>query len=425
MPKLPSFTLAIFLGLSVSIPLTVPATANAAVETQQTVSFEHWLQQFQRKARSQGIEGWVLEQAFSGLSADQATIRADQSQPEFTRPVWKYLEGALSAWRISRGKALLAEHRRTLDAIEQRYGVDRHILIAIWGMESSFGQQMGDKNVIRSLATLAWSGRRTKFWEDQLMAALQILQNGDISPRSMLGSWAGAMGQTQFMPTTYLEHAVDFDGNGKRDIWNSAADALASAANYLNNSGWHSAQDWGYEVHLPSLFEHSLADGEQRKTLEEWLQLGVKLRPAINLSNEQLQQHATIFLPAGYRGPAYLQLDNFRGLLKYNNSSAYALAVGLLANGLQGEHFTLHRWPTEDQPLSRTQRLELQELLNLLGLASGTADGIIGVNTRKAIRGFQRLHDLPQDGYATLRLLDKIRLEAAKKSTNSDPGLSG
>lgn len=415
MLKLPSLAAAVLLGLALPATslLTIPAHAAETPAAVQTVPFEQWLGNFTRKARNAGIEGWVLEQAFTGLTPDSSIIRADQSQPEFTRPVWQYLEGALSSWRIARGKALLAEHKRTLDVIEQRYGVDRYVLVAIWGMESNFGRQMGEKNIVRSLATLAWNGRRARFWEDQLMAALQILQNGDVSSRSMVGSWAGAMGQTQFMPTTYLEHAVDFDGNGKRDIWNSSADALASAANYLANSNWQAGMGWGHEVQLPTLFDHAMADGEQRKSLAEWIRLGVQLRKPLNLDDEALQQQASIFLPAGYRGPAYLQLDNFRSILRYNNSTAYALAVGLLANGLQGEHFSLQRWPTEDQPLSRSERLELQHLLNELGLATGTADGIIGVNTRKAIRGFQKLHDLPQDGYASTRLLKSIRSEVA------------
>ena len=420
MQKLTFLALAALIGLTTPYALQAATTTQAAppASAQQTQTFEQWLDDFTRKARSAGIEGWVLEQAFTGISADPSIISSDQSQPKFSRPVSQYLEGALSSWRIARDKALLAEHRRTLDAIEERYGVDRYTLVAIWGMESNFGRNMGDKSITRSLATLAWNGRRAAFWEDQLLAALRILQNGDISSRAMVGSWAGAMGQTQFMPTTYLEHAVDFDDDGKRDIWHSAADALASAANYLHNSGWQRGTVWGYEVKLPTLFNHALADGLQRKPLTDWLQLGVTLRPELAMNEAFLQQQASIFLPAGYRGPAYLQFDNFRSILKYNNSSSYALGVGLLANGLQGEHFSLHNWPTEDQPLSRSERLELQQLLNVLGLATGTADGIIGVNTRKAIRGFQQQHDLPQDGYASARLLEKIR--AAAQATQQE-----
>jgi len=225
----------------------------------------------------------------------------------------------------------------------------------------------------------------------------------------MRGSWAGAMGQTQFMPTTFLEHAVDFDGDGRRDIWQSPADALASAANYLKRSGWQTEQTWGYEVKLPTLFEYDSADGYQQKTVQDWLNLGVSLRKEKALSQEELSMRASIFLPAGYRGPAFIQLDNFRSILKYNHATSYALAVGLLANSLQGELFSLHRWPQDEVPLTRTERIELQNLLNQLGLELGKADGIIGANSRKAIREFQLNHDLPADGYPSTRLLEKVR----------------
>lgn len=413
------------LALSLALPLgcawlpisqAEPAEGAANPSTVQKLGFDAWLGDFRQRARDQGIEGWVLEQAFTGLQADLSIIRFDENQPEFSRPVWQYLEGAISPWRVARGKALLAEHHRTLDAIEASYGVNRYILIAIWGMESNFGQQMGDKNIVRSLATLAWhGGRRTAFWEEQLLAALKIVQNGDVTASSMRGSWAGAMGQTQFMPTTYLAHAVDFDGNGKRDIWQSTPDALASAANYLAGSGWRTAQAWGYEVQLPTLFEFALADGEQRKSLREWQELGVRLRSIKEPSDTLLDQEASLFLPAGYRGPAYLQLNNFHCILKYNNSTAYALAVGLLADSLAGRSFHLQRWPKDDTPLSRTERLEIQQLLNVLGLASGTADGIIGVNTRKAIRSFQLQSDLPADGHASALLLKRLREATAEQ----------
>lgn len=413
------------LALSLALPLgcawlpisqAEPTTGAVPPPAVQKLGFDAWLGDFRQRARDQGIEGWVLEQAFTGLQADLSIIRFDENQPEFSRPVWQYLEGAISPWRVARGKALLAEHHRTLDAIETSYGVNRYILIAIWGMESNFGQQMGDKNIVRSLATLAWhGGRRTAFWEEQLLAALKIVQNGDVTASSMRGSWAGAMGQTQFMPTTYLAHAVDFDGNGKRDIWQSTPDALASAANYLAGSGWRTAQAWGYEVQLPTLFEFALADGEQRKSLREWQELGVRLRSIKEPSDTLLDQEASLFLPAGYRGPAYLQLNNFHSILKYNNSTAYALAVGLLADSLAGRSFHLQRWPKDDTPLSRSERLEIQQLLNVLGLASGTADGIIGVNTRKAIRSFQLQSDLPADGHASALLLKRLREATAEQ----------
>lgn len=404
------FFLPAFLCLCAQL-LTSYASATTDVQATNTVkpSFHEWQLDFKKKALKQGITLPVLERAFSKMSPDLSIIKSDENQPEHVRPVWQYLESAISSWRVARGKALLAEHRRTLDAIEKQYQVDRHVLVAIWGLESNFGQHMGDKNIVRSLATLAFHGRRAEFWEQQLIAALRIIQSGDITPENMRGSWAGAMGQTQFMPNTFLDYAVDFDGDGRRDIWNSAADALGSAANYLNRSGWHAEQAWGYEVKLPTLFEYDSADGYQLKTVQEWLNLGVTLRKEKILTKEELAMPASIFLPAGYRGPAFMQLDNFRSILKYNQATSYALAVGLLSNSLQGELFSLHRWPQDEVPLTRTERVELQNLLNQLGLAVGKADGIIGANSRKAIREFQLNHDQPADGYPSSRLLEKVR----------------
>ncbi|KJS24677.1 MAG: murein transglycosylase, partial [Pseudomonas sp. BRH_c35] len=301
-------------------------------------------------------------------------------------------------------RRLLSEHATTLDQIEARYGVDRETLVAVWGLESSFGQIMGDKSVIRSLATLAHEGRRPAFAKSQLIAALDILQHGDVAPQRMRGSWAGAMGQTQFIPTTYNTHAVDFDGDGKRDIWNSSADALASAAHYLQASGWKQGKAWGFEVELPEGFDYALADTEIRKPLAEWRRLGLR-----NLPGDQEEASASLLLPAGHRGPAFLIMDNFRAILRYNNSSAYALAIGLLAENFQGKGEVAGSWPRGEQPLSRSERLELQERLVAQGFDPGTPDGIIGANTRKAIRGFQQRLGWPADGHPTQELLGRLR----------------
>src|SRR5699024_8885411 len=226
--------------------LLTASTAGQQATHQPQQSFSSWRAALRSDALQQGISPQLFEQAFADLTPDPEVLAADQSQPEFSRPVWEYLDSAVSSWRVARGKALLAEHARTLSAIEARYQVDPSILVAVWGMESSFGRHTGNKNVIRSLATLAYEGRRNEFWRTQLIAALQILQEGDISISDMQGSWAGAMGQTQFIPSTYRQYAVDFDGNGRRDIWHSSADALASAANYLHASGWQHQQPWGF-----------------------------------------------------------------------------------------------------------------------------------------------------------------------------------
>jgi membrane-bound lytic murein transglycosylase B len=366
-------------------------------------SFAHWQQQFRQQALAAGIQSAVFDQAFAGVTLDLAVIKADTSQPEFSRPVWAYLDSAISATRVRRGQALLNEHAATLSAIEQRYGVDRQVLVAIWGMESSFGQFMGDKSVIRSLASLAYEGRRPAFTHSQLIAALEILQHGDVQTGQLLGSWAGAMGQTQFIPTTYNHYAVDFDGDGRRDIWSSSADALGSAANYLHSSNWQQGQPWGMEVALPEDFDYALADDAIRKPLSEWRRLGVK-----NLPLTFTEAHASLLLPAGHRGPAFLVLDNFRAILKYNNSTSYALAVSLLSEQLLGGGQVLAKWPRDDLPLSRAQRIVLQEQLSSKGFNPGGVDGIIGANSRKAIRSYQQSLGWPADGYPNQALLQKL-----------------
>ena len=387
-----------------NLPTVTISPSKADTFEQPTQSFASWQAAFRQEALSAGIQAAVFDAAFKGVSPDMAVIRADRSQPEFSRPVWEYLDSAISTARVRRGQALLAEHASTLQAIEQRYGVDRRALVAIWGMESNFGQYMGDKSVIAALATLAYEGRRPAFAHEQLLAALRILQHGDVQPSRMRGSWAGAMGQTQFIPSTYNQFAVDFDGDGRRDIWDSSADALASAAHYLQKSGWQSGQPWGFEVTLPSGFDYAQADAEIRKPIGEWRKLGVKNIPAT--AN---QANAVLLLPAGHRGPAFLVLDNFRAILKYNNSTAYGLAIGLLSDTLNGHPGVQAAWPRSDRQLGRSERIELQELLTSKGYTPGAADGIIGANTRKAVRAFQQTLGQPADGYPSHQLLLQLR----------------
>ncbi|EIK54367.1 membrane-bound lytic murein transglycosylase [Stutzerimonas stutzeri TS44] len=382
---------------------TTPEAGTADIAST-PLSFSEWREAFRTEALAAGIAPELFERAFAGVTPDASVIAADRSQPEFTRPVWQYLDGALSDQRVRNGKRLLAEHATTLQGIEARYGVDRQALVAIWGLESSFGQIQGDKSVIRSLATLAHEGRRPQFAKSQLIAALQILESGDIRLEQLRGSWAGAMGQTQFIPTTYNTHAVDFDGDGRRDIWNSPADALASAAHYLQASGWQQGQPWGFEVRLPETFDYALADMELRKPLGEWRRLGLR-----DLPDGFDERSASLLLPAGHRGPAFLVLDNFRAILRYNNSSAYALAIGLLGERFQGSGQIVADWPRGEQPLSRSERLELQERLDRQGFNPGTPDGIIGANTRKAIRGFQQQLGWPADGHPSQELLGRLR----------------
>lgn len=375
-------------------------------------TFSEWLMQFRGESLSRGITSSTFDAAFAGVTPDPTVVAADRSQPEFTRPVWEYLDGALSSQRVNKGQQLLQQHADTLRQIEQLYGVDREILVAVWGMESNFGSIMGSKSVIRSLATLAHEGRRPTFAHDQLFAALQILQRGDITPDRMIGSWAGAMGQTQFMPTTYNTHAVDFDGDGRRDIWGSAPDALASAAHYLQASGWRNGLPWGMEVRLPQGFDYAQAEDSNRKPIREWQSLGVA--PAGVWPNRlSADETASLLIPAGHRGPAFLVTSNFRAILRYNNSSSYALAISLLAARLNGGGQIVGEWPKGDQPLSRSERIELQQRLTDVGLEPGAADSIIGANTRKAIRSYQQRLGWPADGYPNHDLLNALRARGA------------
>lgn len=384
-----------------------PPKGAAAEHARPTQSFAQWRDDFRIQALAAGIRAETFDTAFDGIEPDDSVVTADRSQPEFTRPVWQYLESAVSPARVRNGQDRLSQNAETLQRIDTTYGVDREAVVAIWGMESNFGRQMGSKNVIRSLATLAYEGRRPDFGRDQLIAALQIIQHGDVPASNMIGSWAGAMGQTQFIPTTYNRYAVDFDGDGRRDIWDSPGDALASTANYLKTSGWQRGQTWGFEVRLPQGFDYALAEMSIRKPMAEWLRLGV--RPASGTLPGDPQASVSLVLPAGYRGPAFLVTDNFRAILKYNNSTSYALAVGLLADSFKGGGQLAGKWPVEQVQLSRSERLELQQILGERGLNPGTMDGIIGANTRQAIRAYQQSIGLPADGYPTQDLLARLR----------------
>ncbi|OAN27342.1 lytic murein transglycosylase [Pseudomonas oryzihabitans] len=384
-----------------------PASAAEALP-QPDESFEQWRSRFRTLALGRGISAATFDQAFAGVQPDPAVIAADRSQPEFTKPVWEYLESAVSPLRVRNGKSLLIQQAGLLASLEARYGIEPARLVAFWGMESNYGNNMGNKGVIRSLATLAYEGRRPDFAQDQLIAALGILQHGDVTADRMIGSWAGAMGQTQFIPTTYDQYAVDFDGDGRRDIWGSTADALASTANYLKASGWQDGKPWGYEVRVPANFDYSLADMGVRKSLAEWNALGIQglglPQPAAQPSDS-----ASLLLPAGHRGPAFLVFNNFRTILRYNNSSSYALGVALLSERYRDAGQIVGSWPTDDLPLSRSERVELQQRLAALGLDPGSADGIIGANTRKAIRAYQQSQGWPADGYPNHQLLEKLR----------------
>jgi membrane-bound lytic murein transglycosylase B len=373
--------------------------------------FSRWLQQFRADAAAQGISQATLDSALNGLSPDPDILEAADNQAEFVKPIWEYLDSAVSQARISKGKAQLSRYAEQFAAVEAKYGVDRHYLAAIWGMETSYGSFMGGKSVIRSLATLAYKGERTDFGRTQLLAALRIIENGDIDAANMQGSWAGAMGHTQFIPTTYLEYAVDFTGDGTRDIWRAISDALASTANFLTEKGWNTGETWGYEVVLPDGFDYALADGRKRRDLAAWAKLGIK-RPS-GRPFPRPSDPAKLIVPAGAKGPAFLMINNFDVIKRYNNATAYAIAVGHLADRLMGFGPIQQSWPRNEQPLARSERKELQRLLADMGFLSGKIDGIIGPNTRAAVRKFQRARNMTPDGFATKRLLKTMRAAQA------------
>jgi membrane-bound lytic murein transglycosylase B len=374
--------------------------------------FDRWVADFWPAAKAAGVSGETFDLAFRGITPDPDVLERARHQPEFVRPIWDYLDRAVNEDRIKTGREMLVEHRDTLDAIERRFGVDRHILVAIWGMESSYGAVLDNpsivKPVIRSLATLAYGDpRRSRFGREQLLAALQILERGDISPERMTGSWAGAMGHTQFIPTTYEAYAVDFDGDGRRNLWGSPVDALASAANYLAKSGWRTGKTWGYEVVLPQGFDYQLVDEERSMSLAEWERLGV--RRVGGQTFPRADDNATLLLPAGATGPAFLMLRNHYVIKRYNNATSYAIAVGHLADRLRGGGAFVQDWPREQRALSQAELRELQEYLARAGLYRGAIDGKIGPLSRAAIRAFQHQSGLVPDGHAGSSILDRLR----------------
>ena len=384
-----------------------PAQATAAaVDGPSEQRFAEWIGRFRDTARAAGISEVTQGLAFDGVQFLPRVVELDRSQPELNRTVWDYLDSAVSPARVAVGLQRLQQVRTDADTAAARYGVSPFVLAAIWGIESNYGSHYGDIPTIDALATLGFEGRREQWASGQLLAALQILQRGDIDRARMIGSWAGAMGQTQFLPSVYLAHAVDADGDGRRDLWGSMADVFASTANFLAHSGWQAGQPWGVEVALPAGFDVGRAADAVRLPSAQWAAEGVRSidgTPLPGLSD------ASVLLPAGARGPAFLTGANFRVILRYNNSTSYALAVGLLAQRLAGGPAVQAPWPRELAGLTRGQVQALQASLNQRGFASGPADGLLGPATRDGIRLYQRSLGWPADGYPTLELLQSLQ----------------
>jgi lytic murein transglycosylase len=358
-------------------------------------------------AARRGIARESFERATAELTPDLRIMDLLDAQPEFTKSTWDYLDLLVSDERIARGRELLAQHAATFSAVERAYGVDRHVITAIWGVESNYSTLGGDRPVIRSTATLACVGRRRDYFREEFLSALEILHRGDVAAEYLKGSWAGAFGPTQFMPTTFKRFAVDFDGDGRRDVVNSIPDMLASTANNLKRDGWAGGQSWGYEVVVPKGFDFMLADRARQMTVRQWAALGIAR--AGGQAFPRLDDRAYLLVPAGAQGPAFLMLQNFRVIMRYNPAEAYALAIGHLADRLRGGGPLVQSWPRQERVLTLAERYELQQLLRQRGFDVGEPDGRLGPRTRLAIRNFQASIGHSPDGFASSGVLDRLR----------------
>ncbi|MGZ3215385.1 lytic murein transglycosylase [Paracoccus sp. T5] len=380
-------------------PAPIPAAAPG-----DEAGLQQFVQNFRSRALSSGVSASTYDRAMRLARYNPEVIRLDRRQAEFSRPVWLYLDSAVSDNRITTGRQKLAQLNPVLARIEAQYGVPREIVLAIWGMESNYGANRGKMQIIPSLATLAYDGRRGEMFQNQLLAALRILQAGDTDAEHMLGSWAGAMGHTQFMPTSYLEYAVDFTGDGRRDIWSEdPTDALASTAAYLARNGWQRGQAWGAEVQLPANFNMGLIGKGNRRS--DWSAMGVRRMGGGAMPSGS----GSIIMPAGARGPAFFIGDNFRSILRYNNSDNYALGVAFLGERLAGRPGIQGSWPRNDRALSSAEREEIQRRLAQRGFYQGEIDGLFGSATMESVSAFQRSIGVTPDGYPTSILLDQLR----------------
>ncbi len=389
---------------ALSLALLLPAGSAFA-----DAGFRNWIASFRATAVQAGVSGAVYDRAFRGISdADPEVLQKARYQPEFTAPAWDYFDNRVHEQAVANGRALARQWKPWLDRIEQRFGVDRYTLLAIWSMESNYGEMLKRtdvmRNVVRSLATLAYGDpQRAKFARTQLIAALKILQTGDIDESHLSGSWAGAMGHTQFIPTSYQTYAVDMDGNGRRDIWNSVPDALATAANLLRKNGWQSGRTWGYEVALPA--GRKFPSGSM--SIAKWQALGVARANGKPFRNAD--ERAELKLPGGREGPAFLVIKNFSVIKRYNNADKYAFAVGLLADEIAGYGGLVRDWNRPFTKLTFVEKQELQQRLAERGYYSGRFDGKIGDGSKAAIMAFQAQAGLSQDGHPSMEVLKWLR----------------
>jgi membrane-bound lytic murein transglycosylase B len=369
--------------------------------------FQNWISGFRTTALKAGVSDAAFRRAFSGISApDLMTIEKMGKQAEFNKKVWEYLDSAVSETQVKNGAEMLRKYSRQLAQIEKRYGVDAQAVLAVWGIETRYGARMGDHNVIHALATLAYAApRRKEFWTSELINALKIVDGGHVAPPAMIGSWAGAMGHTQFMPSSWKQYSADYNGDGKRDIWTSVEDALASTANYLAKHGWRKGEAWGYEVILPE--GAAKFANKDAMTVAQWQKIGVTR--ANGAAFPRPGDKAVLKLPAGKGAPAFLVLKNFNVIKRYNNSDFYALAVGHLADRIGGGGEIKGKWPRGYDPLNEAERKEVQLILTRLGLYSGEIDGAIGSGSKESILAYQAKVGMKPDGYASKALLARLK----------------
>jgi len=368
--------------------------------------FSTWLEGVKADARKRGVSDQTLNKTLGEVKLINRVIELDRRQPEFSLTFWKYLDNTISDKRIARGKQMLIKHKDLLAKVSDQYGVQPRFLVAFWGLESNFGDYTGTFPAVGALVTLAYDPRRAKFFREQLMAILTLIDQGNF-PADVKSSWAGAMGNHQFIPTTYRDFAVDYDGDKRIDMWNSLPDIFSSAANYLSKSGWNISKTWGREVKLPNGFDFELSGLGTTKSLNQWQQLGIRRFDGRNLPVVDID--ANLILPAGATGPAFLVYNNFKTTLKWNRSIFYAVAIGHLADRLDGAGKFLTKRPENEVALSRVDVVEIQRRLSGRGFDTQGQDGVAGPNTRKAIKAFQKSVHLPADGFASMGLLERLR----------------
>ena len=392
-----------FLGRPLAGATTAFIMMCAAAQAQ---DFQACLSGVRAEAAQRGVSGATFDRVMAGVTPDPRVIESLQFQPEFKTPIWDYLATLVDEQKVKEGRAMMARHAQALAAAEQRFGVDRHTIAAVWGVESDYGNVTGRWGLPQALSTLACTApRRRDYFRGELLATLQIVQRGDLAPEKLRGSWAGAFGQTQFMPSTYLRLAVDGDGDGRRDLVDSVPDALHSTANFLAKAGWRTGEAWGYEVRIPAGYAGP-SGRRDKQPLSAWSQRGIRRVDGSALTGEG---SPGLLLPAGANGPAFLVFRNYDAAFSYNGADSYALAISLLTDRLRGRPGIRAAWPTDDRGLSRAERKELQEHLLRRGFQIGEADGAIGAVTRKAIAEYQRRLGLEQDGRAGGRVLDALR----------------